>query len=143
MISVLSAYGRKALEIREAKKVFNIYVPEEYWDYIEQFKSSYVNLSKSKRMALLKKEKYSFDKLTYYMEVWEHTEREKHKLDKKDFKNVIDHIIPIIYGYRNKIEAHKIGGLNNIQMLTSSENLRKGSKVTNDALIKFKNSQLP
>jgi hypothetical protein len=45
----------------------------------------------------------------------------------------IDHIVPIIYGYKNNIPAKVIGNILNLRMLYYTENIEKSNKMTNDS----------
>ena len=133
MAKVLEAFGRKAVEIKENKV---IYVPEEHWENMDEFISSYELLSTEKRNRLLLNKKYPFDKLTYYFKVWLYTEQNKLYIKQQgETKGKhLDHIVPIIYGWRNKIPAEFIGGINNLQMLGGKDNFKKNSLIGREAL---------
>lgn len=132
MISVLEAFGRKSIEIKQGRKPVYLYIPEQHWDCIDNFIQAFKELPERKRKRLLEHKKYSFDKLTYYFQVWMYTERNTPNIkgiEKRNFENVIDHIVPIIYGYRNKINPIDIGCLTNLRIISREENLRKNSKI--------------
>ena len=78
-----------------------------------------------------------YDILSYYCEVWIITEENKNNvvgIEKRGTKNYqIDHIIPIIYGFYNNIDPCIIGGFENLQIITSIENLKKNTKITPEA----------
>lgn len=78
------------------------------------------------------------DKKLYYAMVWEVTEQQPlHILensDKRGWKNHhLDHIYPISMGYKDKIPPEKIGNIKNLRFIHYTENLDKGSKVTNES----------
>jgi predicted transcriptional regulator len=78
------------------------------------------------------------DKKLYYAMVWEVTEQQPlHILensDKRGWKNYhIDHIYPISMGYKEKIPPEKIGNIKNLRFIHYTENLDKGSKITNES----------
>ena len=69
-------------------------------------------------------------KVTYYTEqsYKKHIKiLDRYKLRSKEYH--LDHIIPISYGWINKIEPKIIGSLNNIQILIKIENLKKSNKI--------------
>ena len=54
--------------------------------------------------------------------------------DKRRFRQYdLDHIIPISYGYKNKIPPWYIGSLENLQVIAHKKNWSKGQKLTNGA----------
>ncbi len=72
-------------------------------------------------------------KAEYYKKVWEITlTNDIDKLmngNKRGFQDYhIDHIIPIIYGYKNNIPAEEIGHINNLRPLYWKDNLLKAAK---------------
>jgi hypothetical protein len=78
------------------------------------------------------------NKKLYYAMVWEITEQQPlHILensDKRGWKNYhIDHIYPISMGYKEKIPPEKIGNIKNLRFIHYTENLEKGSKITNES----------
>jgi len=78
------------------------------------------------------------DKKLYYAMVWEVTEQQPlHILensDKRGWKNHhLDHIYPICMGHKDKIPPEKIGNIKNLRFIHYTENLDKGSKVTNES----------
>jgi hypothetical protein len=81
------------------------------------------------------------EKRLYYIKVWCLTESQPlHVLrnhDKRCFRGKncyhLDHIIPIIYGYINKIPTEKIGGMSNLRFIRSEVNMRKGYKLTTES----------
>ena len=79
------------------------------------------------------------DKKLYYAMVWEVTEQQPlHILensDKRGWKgHHLDHIYPICMGYKDKISPEKIGNIKNLRFIHYTENLDKGSKVTNESI---------
>lgn len=71
-------------------------------------------------------------KWIYYYNVWIETEKNAPKLEnieKRGTHYSIDHIIPIIYGYSNNICPLKIGGLKNLRVISSIENIRKAQSI--------------
>ena len=78
------------------------------------------------------------DKKLYYAMVWEVTEQQPlHILensDKRGWKNHhLDHIYPISMGYKEKIPPEKVGNIKNLRFIHYTENLDKGSKITNES----------
>lgn len=78
------------------------------------------------------------DKKLYYAMVWEVTEGQKLYLlensDKRGWKNHhLDHIYPISMGYKEKIPPEKVGNIKNLRFIHYTENLDKGSKITNES----------
>ena len=78
------------------------------------------------------------DKKLYYAMVWEVTEQQPlyilENSDKRGWKNYhIDHIYPISMGYKDKIPPEKIGNIKNLRFIHYTENLDKGSKITNES----------
>lgn len=81
------------------------------------------------------------NKIEYYKKVWKITEsqplhllngynndkRTRIDIDKNAFH--IDHIIPIIYGYRNNIPPEKIGDINNLRFISAMENHKKSKNI--------------
>lgn len=101
----------------------------------------------------LKKRKLSnikdLEKRLYYIKVWIITESQPifklKNYDKRCFRGVdcyhLDHTVPIIYGYNNKIPPEKIGGISNLRFIPSEDNMKKGYKITEEShkvLRKFK-----
>lgn len=82
------------------------------------------------------------DKRVYYTKVWFITESQPiHLLENFDLRSFrghhLDHIIPISYGYKNKISPEKIGNIKNLQFIPWEENYKKGSKVDEKNLKKI------
>ena len=78
------------------------------------------------------------DKKLYYAMVWEVTELQPlHILensDKRGWKNHhLDHIYPISMGYKEIIPPEKVGNIKNLRFIHYTENLDKGSKITNES----------
>ena len=78
------------------------------------------------------------EKKLYYAMVWEVTEQQPlyilENSDKRGWKNYhIDHIYPISMGYKDKIPPEKIGNIKNLRFIHYTENLDKGSKITNES----------
>jgi len=81
--------------------------------------------------------RYLIRKINYAM-VWEVTELQPlHILensDKRGWKNHhLDHIYPISMGYKEKIPPEKVGNIKNLRFIHYTENLDKGSKITNES----------
>lgn len=98
-----------------------------------------------KKNPKLKKKKLNkikdLEKRLYYIKVWLITESQPlHKL-KNSHKRCymgkscynLDHIVPISYGYQNKIPPSKIGGLDNLRFIPAKDNMRKGYKLTEES----------
>lgn len=81
------------------------------------------------------------EKRLYYIKVWVITESQPLHLlkyyDRRCFKGPscfhLDHIIPISYGFYNKIPAEKIGHISNLRFIRSIVNMRKGYKLTTES----------
>ena len=78
------------------------------------------------------------DKKLYYAMVWEVTEQQPlyilENSDKRGWKNYhLDHIYPISMGYKDKIPSEKMGNIKNLRFIHYTENLDKGSKITNES----------
>ena len=83
------------------------------------------------------------DKKLYYAMVWEVTESQPlyilENFDKRGWKSYhLDHIYPISMGFREKIPPEKIGNIKNLRFIYFEENLKKGSKITNDSVKSLK-----
>ena len=79
------------------------------------------------------------DKKLYYAMVWEVTEQQPlyilENSDKRGWKNYhLDHIYPISMGYKDKIPPEKMGNIKNLRFIHYTENLDKGSKITNESV---------
>jgi len=79
-------------------------------------------------------------KKLYYAMVWEETEKqplhilENHK--KRGWKKYhLDHIYPISKGYENEIPPEKIGNIKNLRFIHYKQNMKKGSKITNESRV--------
>lgn len=72
-------------------------------------------------------------KAEYYKKVWEITNKNAPNLkgiELRSWKGFhIDHIIPIIYGFKNDISPEEIGSLKNLQMLYHRDNMLKGARL--------------
>ena len=78
------------------------------------------------------------DKKLYYAMVWEVTEQQPlyilENSDKRGWKNHhLDQIYPISMGYKEKIPPEKVGNIKNLRFIHYTENLDKGSKITNES----------
>lgn len=78
------------------------------------------------------------EKKLYYAMVWEVTEQQPlyilENSDKRGWKNYhIDHIYPISMGFKEKIPPERIGNIKNLRFIHYTENLDKGSKITNES----------
>ncbi len=72
-------------------------------------------------------------KALYYKRVWEITLSNDVKLIMGEYergfhKHHIDHIMPIIYGYKNNIPAEQIGHISNLRPLYWKDNLLKAAR---------------
>lgn len=82
------------------------------------------------------------DKRLYYSKVWYITESQPistlENFELRSFKgHHLDHIIPISYGYKNKIPPEKMGNIKNLQFIYWEENYKKGCKVDENKLKKI------
>ena len=78
------------------------------------------------------------DKKLYYARVWEVTESQPlhilENFDKRGWKNYhLDHIYPISKGFLEKIPPEKLGNIKNLRFIHHEENIKKGSKITNES----------
>jgi hypothetical protein len=98
----------------------------------------------------IKKRKLDFndlEKRLYYIQVWVITESQPlHVLrnyEKRCFKCFngyhLDHKYPISAGFYNKIPPEVIGDLKNLRFIPIRQNMRKGSKITNESRRALKN----
>lgn len=83
------------------------------------------------------------EKKLYYAMVWEVTESQPlyvlENFDKRGWKSYhLDHIYPISMGYKEKIPPDKIGNIKNLRFIYFEENIKKGSKITNDSVKSLK-----
>lgn len=72
------------------------------------------------------------DKRLYYKKVWDITlshgvSNIMQGFECGSYKYHIDHIIPISYGYKNKINPELIGGFDNLRPLYWKDNFKKGA----------------
>ena len=79
------------------------------------------------------------EKRLYYARVWEVTECQPLSIlensKKRGWKNYhLDHIYPISMGYKEKITPKKIGNIKNLRFIHYEENIKKGSKITNESI---------
>ena len=92
---------------------------------------------KKRKLTVIK----DLEKRLYYIKVWCITESQPlHVLrnyDKRCFRGAscfhLDHIVPIIHGFHNKIPPEKIGSLSNLRFIRSITNMRKGHKLTTES----------
>ncbi len=100
---------------------------------------------KNKKLNRIK----DLEKRLYYYLCWSITESQPifklKNYDKRCFRGSdcyhLDHTVPIIYGYNNKIPPEKIGGISNLRFIPSEDNMKKGYKITEEShkvLRKFK-----
>ncbi len=86
-----------------------------------------------------KRRKRNKDKKSYYSVVWNHTEKNSkylHEIERRGFRKYdIDHIVPISYGYKNKIPPELIGNIENLRVITNKENILKGDRITKESEI--------
>ena len=79
-------------------------------------------------------------KWIYYYNVWIETEKNAHNLEnieKRGKHYSIDHVIPITYGYSNKICPLKIGGFKNLRVICSIENIKKAQFLNESELYRI------
>jgi hypothetical protein len=77
-------------------------------------------------------------RIGYYQHAWE-ISNEKAKtladIHKRRFRIYdLDHIVPISYGFKNKIPAELIGSIENLRIIPHKENFEKNAKLTADSL---------
>ena len=100
---------------------------------IQTREEEYIKLCFDPVIKVNDKKERNKQKAIYYKRVWEITlNNDINKLmngKKRGFKDYhIDHIIPIIYGYKNNIPAEEIGHINNLRPLYWKDNLLKAAK---------------
>jgi hypothetical protein len=49
--------------------------------------------------------------------------------DRRGLDYHLDHIYPIVEGFKNKISPEKIGNIDNLQIISSEDNLRKSDRL--------------
>lgn len=105
-------------------------------DYIKTLRKNDPDYS-----AIVKKIKFTqksnLEKFIYYYKVWKHTEQNKTSLDninKRGLNFHLDHIIPISIGYKYNINPSLIGDKVNLRIISSKDNISKGSKITDDTI---------
>lgn len=113
---------------------------------LEEFRTFYLSIKcpKAKKAALKHHRTQSLDVMKYYLKVWEITESNAATLLNIELRGkhfCMDHIVPIIYGYRKGICPENLGGVENLQIIPVKENLSKGIKITDKALILIKKWQ--
>lgn len=99
--------------------------------YINDFVKTYCALPKRERKYIDEMQsKNTLFKCWYYCKVWFYTVNNltKEQLNSRCSSNVIDHIQPIIKGFKNNIAPEIVGSKENIQFITDIQNLIKGSK---------------
>lgn len=68
------------------------------------------------------------EKIKYYAEVWEATEKNAPRVRNIELRGQeyhLDHIVPISYGFKKGINPAIIGGLKNLRIITRKENFKK------------------
>lgn len=94
---------------------------------IPEFVQSYNKLKKKQREYVRRYRNTNFSKAFYYCMVWHYTNTDLNNVEIPKGK-VIDHIKPIIKGFRENIDPKEIGNKSNIQFITSKQNLFKSTK---------------
>ena len=79
-----------------------------------------------------------FRKKEYFKSVWDVTEKNAKTIRKKQKgKNGalhLDHIVPIFYGYKNRIPIELIASSENIRLISAEENLNKGAYLIKESI---------
>lgn len=112
------------------RKTFFIVLPNEE-KHIKDFVEMYNKLGKLERKYVDKTRNVgTLTKSWYYCQVWYHTisNLNKEELSNRNIFNVIDHIYPIIKGFVSNRPPSEIADRNNLQFITSKENLAKNTK---------------
>jgi hypothetical protein len=78
------------------------------------------------------------NKNRYYISCWELTERNAPSvkdIDKRKYCEYdLDHIVPIIYGYKNNIPIELIASKENLRIIPHADNFKKAAIITQDAI---------
>lgn len=132
-------YFRCRNELR-AKKIYFIYNNETEQE-IENFISYYENSNNRIRNIINSKYKLKIDELLYMGKVYDLTESNcsiVNGIEKRGADYHLDHIVPVRYGYKKQIPIELMASAENLQILSKTDNIKKGNKITNDALILLK-----
>lgn len=133
---------------------FNIKVQFPYYDmYLKEFDEDLRNTIKDFSRTFLTKDikvknaiRYKgINSRVYWHDVIKETEINSHKVNRIEERStefVLDHIIPISYGFKHGISPNIIGNDNNLQILTNLENLAKSNRITEQVKEKLKEFNL-
>ncbi len=122
----------KRKQTEEANGFFNGHSPEAKEKRIKTLIENYYGTSYEEY-----KETIFIERANYYREVMRITKQQqlhllenydkRSRLDLNEDAYHLDHIIPISYGFKNKIDPSIIGDLTNLQMIPAIENIKKGN----------------
>ncbi len=134
----IERYGNY-LNISNSKGVrgFSFYIEYIFEKDIQEFINYFTKLNKSNKLRVHNKKNKKFEYYLYYAKVLYYTEINSLSLENINLlKNnfCIDHIIPIRFGYSYGIDFKIISSLNNLQILSLNENLKKSTKITDKAI---------
>jgi hypothetical protein len=109
---------------------------------LELLKECKLILAKNPKLKKRKLNKIKdLEKRLYYIKVWSITESMPiHTLKNYEKRcyygpscHHLDHVLPISYGFHNKIPPEKIGHISNLRFIPSEENIKKGYKLTEES----------
>ena len=130
--SYINKVMSKRKEVEEKNGYYNGHSPEATHKRIKTLIENYYGMpiDEYKKTIFIEKSKY-------YNEVWRYTKQQqlhllenydkRSRLDLNEDAYHLDHIIPISYGFENKIDPSIIGDLTNLQMIPAIENIKKGN----------------
>lgn len=132
-------------------KHYNTKIETPYFDlYTNELDDDFLSLIKEFTMTFTRpnikaknraKTRKTMQEYIYYYIATEATEQNTSKIkdiDKRGVNFVLDHIIPLDYGFKNNIDINIISSENNLQLLSNKDNLLKSNKITPQVLSKIK-----
>mgnify|MGYP003586299918 FL=1 len=99
---------------------------------LEYFQFKLFNGNQSETLSYSKQYK-SLERFLYSLNVYRETNKnvsEVKNIDTRGHRNHLDHIIPISKGFNMGIDYKIIGGKDNLQVISSSDNIRKSNHPT-------------
>lgn len=66
----------------------------------------------------------------YFRQVRKLSDLKRHKVPGKRPGDVLDHVVPIAFGFTHDLKIEEIASLENLQWLSWAENCDKGTKLT-------------
>ena len=121
---------------------FDLYTNElddDFLSLIKEFTRTFTRPNtKAKNRAKTRK---TIQEYVYYYLTTELTEVNAIKvkdINKRGLEFVLDHIIPIDYGFKHNVDINIISSANNLQIISNKDNLFKSNKITQQAIDKIK-----